>query len=164
MAVHQQRNVAVGGCIIAQQPLQVDLARRRTQDVPAADDFRDAGERVVHDDRQLIGEQAVRAAEDHVAAVPLKLLADRAEVAVHKGYVLVRYAQAHGGRARLCALGDLPGREGGAGAVVDRLAVAQVRRLRGVQLGARAEARVDQAHGAQFVKIPLIDRRALALI
>ncbi|MNL04214.1 hypothetical protein D3C87_1247790 [compost metagenome] len=59
----------------AQQVLQVDLARRGVEQIGPAHDMGDALRGVIHHHGELIGPQAVRAAQDEVAEFRFQVLA-----------------------------------------------------------------------------------------
>jgi len=56
--------------------LQINLSRRRVQQVGAADDVRDALRRVVHHHGQLIGVRSIRALEYEITNLPLDVMDD----------------------------------------------------------------------------------------
>ena len=74
--VHRHRQVQVGRGGQAQQALQIDLARRRIEQVGAAHDVADPLLGIVHHHRQLVGEQAIGAAHDEIADLRCQGLAD----------------------------------------------------------------------------------------
>ena len=76
---------------------------------------------------------------------------------------LIRHAQAQRRAAGRLARSDLLRGQARTGAGIDRLVIAQVRGLRGVQLRTRAKARIHPAHRAQAVQVLLVDVPALAL-
>ena len=82
----------------AEQAVQPDLARRARNKVASANDLGHARKSVIDRHRKLIGEHAVRAADDEVAAFLCEVFAVFAEYAVCERDFLVRHA--HTGRRR----------------------------------------------------------------
>ena len=97
------------------QLLQEDLARRRREQVGAAHDVRDALQRVVDDDRELVGEEPVGAPDDEIADVAREVLRLRSLQAVAEfdraRRRRARARRAAGGRAGPagCRRGRCPG-------------------------------------------------------
>ena len=128
-----------------------------------AHDFADAAERVIDDDGQLIAEKPVRAAEDEVAAVVREVFRIQSVMAVAHGDGFIRHAQAIGRAAGFHLFGDFLRRKTRARAAVNGRVVAAVGRVGGVELGAGAEAGVNQLLFIEHVEIALIKFCALAL-
>lgn len=133
------------------------------------DHLGDAHLRVVNHHGKLIGKDAVAAADEEVTAVTGEDLGLRAKDTVGKGdgaRGVIRAGNhkaerrgAHSGASR-----DLLGGEASAGARVDGRAVARVGRARGVELGACAEARVEQSRVAELLEGGLIRLNTVALV
>ena len=68
----------------SQQVLQINLARRRIQQIGAAHDMRDALEYIVDDYCQLICKQAIRAFHHEIANFGFEVLADAALQSIFK--------------------------------------------------------------------------------
>ena len=99
---------------------------------------------------ELIGIHAVGAPQDKIAAAARQILAVRALQAVGERNVLVRHDQPP--RGRLCHRGALCVRELPARSGIYRLSVGGVRRACGVELRARAVARIHQPPHPQGFK------------
>ena len=65
----------IGGFWIAEQVLQEDLARRRSEQVGSADDLGDPLFGIVDDDGKLVGEDSVGALQHEIADLLLDVLA-----------------------------------------------------------------------------------------
>ena len=150
--------------------LQIDLARRGTQQVTSAHDLGDAHGGIVDHHGQLVGKHAVAAAHQKVAALCGERLALGAIRTVHKlDYIVCKvvdggHAQARGRGAQGAATGDLLGRKTSAGAAIDGCAVAGVRRARGMELGARAKAGIGEADVLQLAQGGLVQVQAIVLV
>ena len=88
----------------AERALERDLPRGRVEKVRAAHDLRDALSRVVHDDRELVGERTVRALHDEVADGNLEIFGEGTEEKIFEG-------EEAGGNAEAKGAGGLSGRQ-----------------------------------------------------
>jgi len=77
-SVGRHRQMCVARCRHAQPLLQPDLARRRIEQIGAANDIGDPGIGVVDDHGQLVGELPVGAQQDEIADLALEIVADAA--------------------------------------------------------------------------------------
>ena len=133
----------------AEQVLQPELAGRRVEQVGAAHHVGGALRRIVHDHRELVGEDAVRPVHDEVADIAFQVLFDTSAYPVVEGDRAVVDAYAPGAHAA-------PGWQAAAtGPGIDRALDADMRRGRR-DFGARAGAGVCMAGGDQG-----IERRAV---
>ena len=144
-----------------EQLLQIELSRRRGQEILPAHDLRDARLRIVRHHGKLIGIDAVGAPYDKVAAVMRQILAVHTLNAVPERSVPVRHTQPPRGAARLfctlrrCQSAARPG--------VDHIAVGGMRRRRRVELTARAVAGIDPPQRLQPRKLRAVGLRSPAL-
>src|SRR5258706_4186404 len=146
----------------AQQAIEQDLPGGGGKQVVASQHLGDAHRRVVDEHRELIGEDAVGAAQHEVADRRLRIELLRALQLVVEGDRAGRDAQAQGGRASAPALRPLRRAQVRAGAGIGRSVVlGTVRRARRSDLRARAETLVDLV--AQTCQRGLVEGGALRL-
>ena len=90
-----RRQVRIGGRKETKQPLQIQLARRRQQQIGAAHHFGNTLHRVVDDDRKLVGEIAIGAVDNKIADVPPKIAFDSTlpTILEHDTLTVSSYAQ-----------------------------------------------------------------------
>jgi len=138
--VDRDRHVQVRRRRAAERALQVDLARRRREQVGAAHDVGDLLRGVVDDDGELVGGQPVGSPHDEVADLAREVLPLRSLQPVDERDDGV--ADAHADRA-LRARGAVGGNAVAAGARIDALTGGRDRR--GLELPPRARARVGEA-------------------
>ena len=165
---HEHGQVRIARLVKPEQALQVDLARARGKQIAAAHHVVDTHERVVDGDGKLVGVHAVAASHKEVAAFLRQAFELVAVDLVGKlnracGICGFGYAQAQRRRTHAGALANLLVGEGAAGACVNGRSVACVGSLCGMQLGARAEARVGEAHALEAGGVLLVYGRSLAL-
>jgi len=153
--VERDRNVQIRHLRQAEQPLQMDLSWRRRQQVRAAHDVRHLLRRVVDDDGELVREEAIRAPHDEVADVAREVLRLRSLQPVDE--FDARRAGTHAPRALPAAR---RGRRdpGAARAGIHALAAGSDRR--GLEVAARARARVREVRGDERVEGGGIERSA----
>ena len=72
--IYRQWQVAVCWSGITEQLLQVDLSRRRVEQVGTAHDFGNILYGIIHHHGKLVGEQAVSALDDEITAFGLDVL------------------------------------------------------------------------------------------
>ena len=95
----QERYVRIGWLRELEEPLQVDLARRRGEQVAAAHDLRHAHLGVIHHDGELVGEDPIASPHqkipactcEHLALFPVHAVGERDGAGGVGG---IRYAQA----------------------------------------------------------------------
>ena len=138
-----QRRVQVARRRQAELALQQDLPRRVAGQVFAADDVADALRRIVDDDRQLVGEDAVGAAQHEVADAGGDFLALPAEPTVVPDDRLGRPAIGARGRCASESIARACRQAAAAGARIDALGVPCRRGL-----GCRGEREVAPAAAA----------------
>ena len=95
-SIRQNRNVRVARRLQPEQPEQQQLARCVVQQIGAANDLRDVLCRIVDDDRELIGDDAVASKDDEVANVAIEALGI---VALHQVFEPQRFV---GNSRRAC--------------------------------------------------------------
>jgi len=98
-AVHGNWDVGIVWGRESQQPLQVELAWRRSKQVRPAHDVSDLLKKVIDYYSQLIGNQAILAAQDKVSALFEKALLLLPLYGVHKEDSVVRHHNAQCSRA-----------------------------------------------------------------
>ncbi len=139
--------------------------RRGREKIAPAHDLRYTGVDIVRHDGELIGENAVRAPENEIAALAREIFGVWAVMPVDKGNVPVRHAKPPERGALFgfrCALFLC---QTAACAGVDRMTIARVRGVRGVfKIAARAPAGIDKALAAKPVENARIVFAARALI
>ncbi len=150
VVAEQQRHVGVARD--GRQPEQLvepELARRRGEQIGSADDVRDALRRIVDDDCELVGDDAVAAPQHDVAARALEQLVLRALQVVANSTTPSMRTRSAGVRpsARRAARSLVA--EIAAGAGVERTVGAVRCRGGATHVGARAEALVEDAALAQ---------------
>lgn len=146
-----------------EQFIKIKLHGRRTEQVTATHYFRNAHQRVVYCYCQLIGVNAVAAADDEVAVFLGEVEALLSVVAVGKGYFPVLYFQPVGGTSDSRFFSPLLRSKAAAGARIDYPAVAQMGSLGGMQFVSAAEAGIDKIPAAENIKIPAVDFKTAAL-
>ena len=160
--------MAVGRRLEAKQPREVGLSRGGFQKIAPAHHLIHAHEPIVDHDGQLVGEHAVAALHEEVAAFVgehffLRAVGEVAELYRACGVVLAGHAQTRRRGAAPGALGDLIRGKVAASSGVQIGAVRGVGGRGGVELGSRAEAWVGESGLAQPADRLLIYIRALAL-
>ena len=148
----------------AQQTVQIELPRRGREQVCPAHDFGDAHPGIVHDDGQLVGEDAVCPAKVEVAAVSQQVLAVEAHAAIPEGDDLIGHSEPVGRCLDPALFRDLGRRQIPAGAGIDDIAVRGVGRTGRMELCAGAEAGVDQPLRFEHLIRAGVDLCAFALV
>ena len=144
---------------VVQAALQPDLARRRNQQVLAADDMGDALLGIVGHHRQLVGPEAVGAQKHEVADVAGEILAVAADNGVVENDIAIGYAQPPG---RGFAVFRLPESRMGAAAAINKTVGTGACFL--LPLAAAAVAGIDQAARLQIGQHHAVQRMAAALV
>ena len=158
-AVGEQRQVGIVRLRVVQAALQPDLARRRNQQVLAADDMGDALLGIVGHYRKLVGPEAVGAQKYEVADVAGEILAVAADNGVVENNIAIGHAQAPG---RGFAVFRLPESRIGAAAAINKTVGTGARFL--LPLAAAAVAGIDQAARLQIGQHRAVQRMAAALV
>ena len=144
----------------AEEPHEQDLARGRREQIVGPHHVRDLHLRIVDRDDELVGVDAVAAAQHEIADARADVLLDAtAREIVEDHERVVGDTQANGGRPlHLTITWGIP-----TGAGVEDL-LAGVRRARDARdLGARAVARVGEAGGTELGEPGVVERPALRL-
>ena len=96
VGIESHRQVRIARRRQAEHSLQVDLARRRVEQIAAAHHLGDALLGVVDDDRQLVGEQAISAVDDKIPDITRQALVMAALNRIFEADQAVISAQADG--------------------------------------------------------------------
>ena len=145
VGIRHQRDVRVHRRRIAECTLQRDLTRRRSEEIDTAHDLRDALLRIVDDHRQLIREQAIRAAHDEVSGMRRNVFLDATAQQIVEGDHFIRHAKTERTRG-LSRRQSVAARSRIHGLGTQRCG------SRTLQIGTRARAVVDAARVAQALR------------
>src|SRR6185437_10168563 len=161
--IGDQRAMIKRGSHQSQGPVNQKLPRRAHQQVRAANDFRDAHRRIVHDTRELVGGHVVIAPNHKIAEFLSgdKLL--RPETSIRERN---RFAIGHAKPPAAFAIADFRLFQIAARARVNRFVVIlRMRRARGgLKILSRTNAWINESARLQFLASLAIQRIALALI
>ena len=141
---------------------QINLLRRREQQVATAHYLRDAHQRIVHHHRQLVSPRPVLASHDEVAALRRQVDGLLAVVSVderHDALALLRHTHTYSRRSAMRPRFQIAARP-----LIHHAPVAFVRSLRSQYVRTRAVARIRHTTVSKFLQLRLVYLATLALI